>query len=916
MLPSLWLTGSLAMLVAQSAWADIVPATEVQLKPMDSNPEQPISNIPRLSEIEFPLTSAKWLTQQPMPAIPHSIGEGFADGKRDSTPLENATRTGNGIASLHAKSSTIAQANAPLVQVTAVRLNPTKSGLDVILETADGSVPQVTTSSDDRTFLIDISNARLSLPEGENFRADYPASGITSVTVTRLHTNSIRVTVTGEVAVPKAEVLQKANGLVVSLTPEVSSTAVQPTPTPPIPDEKPTQPTPQTGPNEEEIEVVVTGQGEEGYGVPNASTATRTETLIRDIPQSIQVIPRQVIEDRQVVRLSELSNNASGVQQVSGYGGLSSQSYIIRGFESSETLRNGFRDFSFTSPRDIANIEQVEILKGPASVLYGGGSTLSGIVNTTTKKPLAESRYAASMTIGSEDFYRAAIDITGPLNDDKSLLYRINLAYENAGSYRDFNENESIFVAPAITWQIGPRTTLNVEFEYQDYNYTFDRGFPPDPIVLELPVRRFLGEPDYNYAEFDSFSATYNFEHRFSENWRFRQGFNALIINGDTKGTAPADFSAPFLEADGRTFERQVFESDEEQENYALQNEIFGKFQTGSIHHNVLLGVELARYRFAYSFVEAPLAAIDIFNPQYGAKPGTLVPSYSPEEYGARNLGVYVQDLIEVLPNLKILAGVRFDSNDSFYRNEDKTTNLEQSETNFSPRIGIVYQPSESTSLYANWTNSFNPQIFSRSRTGEAFTPEIGEQFEVGIKQEFLDNRLSATLALYQITKQNVLTTDPNEPNFSIQTGEQKSRGVELDIAGEILPGWKLIATYAYTDAFVSKDNSLPVDDRLYNVPLHSASLWTTYEIQSGNLKGLGFGLGLVYASEREARLPNTFKLPSYVRADASIFYRWDNYRIGLNVKNIFNTEYYRTQGFYITPEPPLTVLGTFAAEF
>jgi len=820
---------------------------------------------------------------------------------------------------------------AQVVQVTGVQLKPTPSGLEVILETANGSLPQVTTSSYDQTLLIDIGNARLNLPESETFRADNPTVGITSVTVTPLYSNSLRVTVAGEVAVPKAEVIKSDRGFVFSLIPESATTAAQPLPTTETPNLQPTEPTPETTPEfeptapiveepepqlTEDIEIVVTGERESGYNIPDASTATRTNTPIRDVPQSIQVIPRQVIEDRQVVRLTELSDNVSGVQRVSGYGGLSSQSYVIRGFESSETFRNGFRDFSFTSPRDIANVEQVEILKGPASVLYGGGFTLSGIVNTVTEKPLAEPRYEASMTIGSYDFYRPTIDLTGPLTDDKSLLYRLNLAYENANSYRDFNENESIFVAPAITWQIGSRTTLTAEIEYQNYDYVFDRGLPPDPIVLELPASRFLGEPDYNHAEFDSFSASYNFEHEFSGNWRFRQGFNALLVHGSTQGTAPADFSAPFLESDGRTFQRQVFTSDEEQENYALQSEISGEFQTGTIRHNLLFGVELARYRFAYSFFEAPLPAIDIFDPQYGAVPEPLVPSYSPEEYGSNNFGIYVQDLIEVLPNLKLLAGVRFDSNDSFYRNEDETTDLEQSQSDFSPRVGIVYQPEDSTSLYFSWTNSFNPQFFSRNQEGKPFEPETGEQFEIGVKQDFFDGRLSATLALYEITKQNVLTTDPDNPNFSIQTGEQKSRGVELDIAGEILPGWNVIATYAYTDAFVSKDNSLPVSDRLYNVPLHSASLWTTYEIQSGNLEGLGFGLGVVYASEREAQLPNTFTLPSYVRADASLFYRWDNYRIGLNIKNIFDTKYYRTQGFYITPEAPMTVLGTFSAEF
>ena len=619
------------------------------------------------------------------------------------------------------------------------------------------------------------------------------------------------------------------------------------------------------------------------------------------------------------MRLNELANNVSGLQLQSGYGGLSSQGYFIRGFESGfETLRNGFKDFGFLSPRDVANVEQVDILKGPAGVLYGSSQNVGGVVNTVTKKPLEERLYQVSMTVGSYNFYRPTLDITGPLTDDKSLLYRLNVAYENADSFRDFNANESIFIAPAFTWKIGARTNLNVEFEYQKYNYTFDRGFPPTKVIFDVPISRFLGEPDYNYAEVESFSATYNFEHEFSDNWRFRQGFNAILVNNSiNQETGLGNYSEPYLEPDGQTLPRVAFNSNGPQENYTLQNEVFGKFNTGFIRHNFLFGVELSRYRLAYDFFEAPLESLDIFNPVYGAKPGIFDTS-SAEEYGSNNLGIYVQDLIEFSSNFKVLAGVRYDSNNLFYRDTlNNSFDREQSESDFSPRLGIVYQPRDSTSLYASWSNTFNPQFFSRSRSGAAFEPEAGEQFELGIKQDLLNNRLSTTLALFQITKQNVLTPDPEDPDFSVQTGEQTSRGVELDIAGEILPGWKVIATYAYINAFVSEDNNIPVGDRLYAVPRHSASLWTTYELQSGDLQGLGFGAGLVYVGDRETQLPNTdTQIPSYLRADASIFYRRNNYRFGLNFKNLFSTKYYESQRFYLVPGAPFTVLGSVSVEF
>ena len=272
--------------------------------------------------------------------------------------------------------------------------------------------------------------------------------------------------------------------------------------------------------------------------------------------------------------------------------------------------------------------------------------------------------------------------------------------------------------------------------------------------------------------------------------------------------------------------------------------------------------------------------------------------------------------MIEILPNLNILAGIRLDWSDS-----SRTNLLTGEETNSptefapSPRVGIVYQPTDSTSLYFNWARSFVPQ-FGRNRTDEAFDPTRGEQFEVGVRQEFFDNRLVANLALYDITKSNVLTSDPVDPLFRIQTGEQTSRGVELDVAGEVLPGWNIILTYAHTDAFVSEDNDIPEGELLPGIPRNSASLWTTYEIQRGDLQGLGFGAGLVFEGDRPVRLPNTIDIPSYVRADASLFYKRDNWRTALNFKNLFSTEYFETQGFFIYPQAPFTVLGSVSVTF
>jgi len=278
-----------------------------------------------------------------------------------------------------------------------------------------------------------------------------------------------------------------------------------------------------------------------------------------------------------------------------------------------------------------------------------------------------------------------------------------------------------------------------------------------------------------------------------------------------------------------------------------------------------------------------------------------------------------LQDQISFSDNLKLLLGGRFDSFDQRSIDLVSNTTFNQERQRFSPRIGLVYQPSEQISLYASYSQSFNPDIFSISADGSPLEPTTGSQYEVGIKGEFFDGRLSTTLAAYEITKENVATTDPDNTDFSIAVGEVRSRGIELDVVGEIADGWNIIASYAYTDAEITEDNFFSVGNRLTNVPENSASLWTTYEIQSGGLQGLGFGAGLFFVGDRQGDLDNSFQLPSYVRTDTAIYYRRDNWRAALNFQNLFNIDYIKSSAGFresIYPGEPFTVIGSVAVEF
>ncbi|UKO96849.1 TonB-dependent receptor plug domain-containing protein [Nostoc sp. UHCC 0870] len=358
----------------------------------------------------------------------------------------------------HKSAALLAQESGVIViQVTGVQANPTEQGVEIILQTTQGEKLQITNRNTENSFIADIPNAQLRLPSGDGFtfRSENPVEGITEITVTNFDGNTIRVTVAGEASVPSVALFDSPEeGLIFSIAGAVAST--------PSPQQQPEKPEseiqaeqPSTQDNQP-IELVVTGQ-QDGYRVPNASTATKTDTPLRDIPASIQVIPRRILEDQKTKRLQDALENVSGVRKRDNFGGSNAGGYNIRGFDQAGNFRNGFSDNDSYSSVDTANIDRIEVLKGPASVLFGQAEP-GGIVNIVTKQPLSTPYYSAEFNVGNYAFYRPSFDISGLLTDDGSLLYRLNVAYQNSESFRDFNFTERIFVAPVITWNISDRT--------------------------------------------------------------------------------------------------------------------------------------------------------------------------------------------------------------------------------------------------------------------------------------------------------------------------------------------------------------------------------------------------------------------------------------------------------------------------
>jgi iron complex outermembrane recepter protein len=371
------------------------------------------------------------------------------------------------------------------VTVTSVRLNQTDSGLEIFLETTSKQPLSIVTSGYGKTFVANITNARLDLPEGNSFRQENPNAGIAVVSVTPQGNNGIRVSAIGSEGLPTAKVRQSNGNSILSLAAPAPPTAQTPVSPPTIP-QTPTQPeattpeaegesTPPAAPEPadtapgEEMEIVVTGE-QDGYSVTDTSTGTKTDTPLRDIPQSIQVVPQEVLRDQNINSLEDATRNVSGVTGTRA-------SYVrdgavtIRGFQSSgftgNLLRNGLRDPRGGFGLEFANIDRVEVLKGPASVLFGLGSP-GGTINIVTKQPLREPFYAVEGTIGNYDFYRGAIDLSGPLNSSKTIAYRLNAAYQDNKGFIDFQQDKIFFIAPVLSFDIGKNTKLTLEAEYRE----------------------------------------------------------------------------------------------------------------------------------------------------------------------------------------------------------------------------------------------------------------------------------------------------------------------------------------------------------------------------------------------------------------------------------------------------------------
>lgn len=663
--------------------------------------------------------------------------------------------------------------------------------------------------------------------------------------------------------------------------------------------------------------IVVTGQRQPYVGT----------TPIKDMPQNIQTISSETLDIIGANNLGAALELVSGVAPLNNFGGLW-DGYAVRGFAGDSNnvptgmLVNGFNGGrGFSGPRDASSVETIQVLKGPTSAMFGRGEP-GGTVNVVTKKPLFTQKGYVMVQGGSWDQYRLEADFTTPLSD--SFAVRINGAYEEGDSYRDTVHTKKIFITPSLLWKLSDSTSLAYEFEFAHQEIPFDRGIPIyQNDFTRLPPSRYLGEPGDGPVKAEVYGHQLTMQHDFSDKWSLLAGFGYRTTSLVGIGEYP-EFAAarqPFL-TNGTILARQRRSLDFDSKDMTVRAEINGEFEMGTIVNRLVLGMDYNRFEldqiqtrfrpgaFTPTSTLASINAIDVLNPVYGAypAPNAFASNVFNKLEVDNSWGVYISDQIELTEWLKVRAGGRYDEFNQTITdrlNPPKATApginpAKQKLTRFSPQFGVVVQPSSSLSLYATYGEGFRPNN-GQAFNGNTFGPETSTAYEVGAKFTTPDNRISATVAVFQMDKTNLLTADPTNSGFVIAIGAARSRGFEFDLDAKLPADFHLILAYAYTDAFslstvLDPDFAKPIlpGDPLINVPKNSLSGLLTKDFAIGEDQKAMFGVGIQYIDRRLGETATTYYLPSatLVKLVGSIDVT-PNIRVNASVNNLFDKRWF-----------------------
>lgn len=689
--------------------------------------------------------------------------------------------------------------------------------------------------------------------------------------------------------------------------------------------------------NKQLQEVLVKGSTGSKFTKQASNTVAKMPLSNLENPQVYTSITKELIEDQQITVYSDIIKNVPGViLQLPGNANAPGGTVTSRGFSSAAFMRNGIPGMA-VGLLDPSNIETLEAIKGPSGTLFGGPlSSFGGLFNRVTKKPFDDFQGNISYSGGNFGLSRLTTDINTPLNDDKTLLFRINAAKHYEGSFQDGGFSNYSFIAPSLTYKISDKTTLFLDGEYmsgkyntfyrlfvdasnatgvhtvKDLNFDFNRRFVLDDIVTQT-------DNGGIYAQLD---------HQLSSQWKSQTNFSYSAINS----TGPSAYMS--MGAGNTTLVRNATMTEYARNAMTdIQENVNGDFKIGGLRNRVLIGVDYyhveAKASTAFGVFDVP--ALDAVNPGANYTKMTraaLTSFFAGSAFTKTNTeqniySTYVQDVLSITENLNALAAIRLDrfTSRGTFNLTTRATVGKYSQTAYSPKFGLVYEiVKDQVSLFGNYMNGFQnvAPVTQPDQTISAFQPQKANQFEGGVKLSVWDGKLSGTVSYYDIKVSNIVRADPDHTGFSIQNGTQLSKGIEADLNFNPVQGFNLIAGYAYNDSKYTL--SAPSVDGLRPPsagPKTMVNGWASYRLSKGELQGLGLGFGGNYASENITTMSTTssFILPSYVVLNASAFYDQPKYRFGLKVNNLTNKKYYI--GWVTTiPQLPRNFVAEFTFKF
>lgn len=650
--------------------------------------------------------------------------------------------------------------------------------------------------------------------------------------------------------------------------------------------------------------VQVRARAERRYAPSTTSSATRLPTAVRETPLTVQVIDRSLLTDRNVQTPRELANLVAGVQQIVGYGNVASQWFIMRGFSTGGVnYRDGYRSSDTYTPRDFANVERVEFVKGPASVLYGQAQP-AGAVNTITKTPLPVSLLTADVQMASFRGLRSTVDANVARG---SLSARLNAAVEDANSYVDFEGTQNLFLAPGVRFKPTERLDLLYTGEYQRTTVDgFSNGLPMATGVFGLNASATVSQP---WARLRNENVTHRLEARLRLNdaWQLRQGVYHALSNRTYAGVSPA-----FNQFDGTALANYPIMynggPEDDQRNTVWQTEVNGLVTTGPLTHRLLVGYERFESRFNFAFYDQ-FGCDNVGNcfADYTSRFSAPLPSPTGgftgafnDSTSARTNAGYVADQV-AWGNWRLQLGLRHDRARTI-----SGTSLGEADAT-TGRIGLLRLVGTTSSVYANLGQSFVPNT-GIAEGGGVLDPERGSQMEVGIKHTFARG-VDVSVSAFQIDKSNVRFPSATQPTRFRTIGEQQSRGAEFTMAGQLTAHTRIVGNYAYLDFAKVTRSANPADEgkSLYGVARHNANVWLLREWTLAGASSFAVGGGIVTVGDRPADNNGSgFTLPSYTRFDVGAFYRRGRLDVSLHAKNVNDASIFDTvDGFFVQRQAP-----------